>query len=222
LTIIVGRKMALLLEEEEFERIIPFVTWILIGLNIVVFVLELYHPWIIRAFCFVPADFFMGRHLETLITYMFIHEDILHLLVNMYFLWVFCDDLENVYGHGYFIFFYLASGVGGAIVYAVLNTGDPFSGTIGASGAIFGAMAAYAIFFPRRKLLIVSIYTLEIDAWKYAVIYAIIEFLFAMLGIFKNVAHTAHLGGFLTGTVIGYVYKVIAKPRIYRTPQKPW
>ncbi len=214
--------MAIVIEEEEFERIVPFVTWILIGVNVLVFILEVYNPWIVDRFSFVPARFFEGRNIETIITHMFLHGSILHLVANMYFLWVFCDDLENVYGHVYFILFYIASGIGAALIYALLSP-YPDIGCIGASGAVFGAMAAYIVFFPNRRLIIIMRYGyVKVKAWKFAVFYAAVETLFVILRIVDGIAHTAHVGGFMAGLALGYTYKVLAKPRIYKTPQKPW
>ena len=215
--------MAIILEEEEFERIIPFVTWVLIAVNIAIFVYEMHNPWVIYRFGFVPKEFLEGHHIETLLTSLFIHTGILHLVINMYFLFVFCDDLENVYGHGFFVIFYIVCGVG-ALLFHTLVVPDYMvdSPVVGASGALCGAVAAYAIYFPKRKLTIISFFYCKIEARDFALFYLILETILVSIQYIDYVAHTAHIGGFIIGSILGYLYKKIVKPRIYRTPQKPW
>jgi len=139
----------------------------------------------------------------------------------MYFAYVFCDDLENVYGHGFFIVFYLLSGIGAAVIHAIL-TPTPDIGCVGASGALFGVLAAYALFFPKRRLTVIGYYYARMPAWLFALLYALFETLYVMSGVNDYIAHTAHLGGFITGLIIALIYKYVAKPRIYRTPQHWW
>ncbi len=217
----------MVIEEEEFERIYPVVTWTIIAVNVVIFILEIMYPWIIDAYAFVPIDFLKGQRLETLITHMFLHADVLHIFMNMYFCWVFCDDLENVYGHGLFFIFYIFSGIGAAAIHAMLTAmilPDLLDiGCIGASGALFGALAAYAIFFPKRRLYILSVYgVIRVRAWQFALFYFLIETIYVALGVNDYVAHTAHFGGFITGLLLAMIYKVTKKPRIYKTPQHWW
>lgn len=214
--------MALIVEEEEYERFFPYVTWIIILINVIVFILEITNPSIIYLYAFVPSLFFRGERLETLITHMFLHASFIHIFTNMYFAYVFCDDLENVYGHFYFLVFYLISGIGAALIHAILTV-TPNVPSVGASGALFGVMAAYAIFFPNRRLYVYSsYYYLRVRAIYFALFYFILESTYIVLGIVDYVAHTAHVGGFITGLIIALIYKYLKKPRIYKTPQHWW
>ncbi len=214
--------LTFIVEEEEFERFFPYVTWIIIFLNTIVFILELANPSIVMQYAFIPSQFFRGERLETLITHMFLHASFIHIFTNMYFAYVFCDDLENVYGHANFLLFYLVSGIGAAIIHAIL-TPTPNIPSIGASGALFGVMAAYAVFFPKRRLYVfLGYYYLRIKAIYFAFFYFIIESLYVALGIVDYVAHTAHVGGFITGLILALIYKHLKKPRIYKTPQHWW
>ncbi|MEX0568167.1 MAG: rhomboid family intramembrane serine protease [Candidatus Njordarchaeota archaeon] len=210
-------------EEVEIERIKPYVLWAIIAINVVIFIFEFVFPDIVLYYALVPSDIMSGKNLHTLVTSMFLHGSIIHILSNMYFAWVFCDDLENVYGHYMFIVFYLASGIGAGLIHALLSCaldmifhiGLADIPCIGASGALFGALAAYSFFFPRRRLKIYSGYvTYTITAWKFAITYAIYESLMVILGLFDYVAHTAHVGGFVTGLLIAYVFKKMSEKRI--------
>lgn len=216
------------IEEREFERFPPFITWALIAANIVVFLAEVMDPQILDTFAFVPAYLLEGdgflkvSGVITIFTSMFLHADIIHLLSNMYVLWVFGDDCENVYGRGYFTLFYFTCGVGASLLYTI-TTSSPEIPVVGASGALFGVLAAYAIFFPTRRLYVyVRFYLLPVPAIVYVLFYAIFEFLYTLSGINPYIAHTAHIGGFLTGVMLSIVFRVTTRPRIYRTKRKWW
>ncbi len=216
------------IEEREFERGQPFVTWGLIVANIIVFFAEVMDPRILDVFAFIPAYLLRGgAYLKafsavTIFTSMFLHADVIHLLSNMYTLWVFGDDCENIYGRWYFMLFYFTCGVGASIIYAV-TTPSPEIPCIGASGALFGILAAYAIFFPTRRLYIyVRFYFLPVPAIVYVLLYAIFEFLYTLSGINPYVAHTAHIGGFLTGVILSVLFKATARPRVYRARRRWW
>lgn len=212
--------MGIVIEEREFERFPPFLTWALIGLNVVVFLFQALDPNLTHTFWLVPESMLRGAALYTVITSMFLHGDLVHLISNMYVLYVFGDDCENVYGRGLYLVFYTLCGIGGAVVHS-LFTPNPDIPTIGASGAIFGVLAAYAIFFPRRRLYIFFWYGFfPIPAMLFAAMYALFEILYVMAGLNPFIAHTAHIGGFLVGLTLSMIYKWSAKPRIYRTEQR--
>jgi len=211
------------IEEREFERFPPFVTWTLIAANVAVFFAEVMEPQILDTFAFVPAYLLNGNGflkifgVMTIFTSMFLHADIIHLLSNMYVLWVFGDDCENVYGRRRFTIFYFTCGVGASLLYTI-TTSSPEIPCIGASGALFGVLAAYAIFFPTRRLYVsISFYLLPVPAILYVLFYAVFEFLYTLSGINPYIAHTAHIGGFLTGAILSILFRVTARPRIYRT-----
>jgi len=171
----------------------------------------------------IPANILRGERLETIVTSMFMHGGVIHLVFNMYFAWVFCDDLENVYGHWFFLVFYILCGVGAAIIHilftlaveSIWHLGLLYVPCLGASGALFGVLAAYGFFFPRRKLRIVYLYgQYTITARNFAIIYAVIETLMIVFSVIDNVAHTAHVGGFITGLAIAYIHKRLTGVKI--------
>ena len=150
-----------------------------------------------------PNDVKQG-HIWQLLTYMFLHADLLHLFFNMFTLWMFGCEIERSWGSREFLKYYAVTGVGAGILTFALslslhsNTGVP---TIGASGAIFGVLVAYALVFPNRLIYLWFIFPIKA---KYLVgCFAI----FTFIASFKQpqgggVAHFAHLGGIL----IGYLY----------------
>ncbi|HVT92200.1 MAG TPA: rhomboid family intramembrane serine protease [Bryobacteraceae bacterium] len=189
------------------------VTLILIALNVAVFFFELsLGPWnrsrFIALYGLVPARF----HLSTLFTCMFLHGGWLHILGNMWFLWIFGKGIEDLIGHGRFLFFYLACGVLAGLTHVALNIGSDVP-TIGASGAIAGVMGAYLVKFPRARIVtLVPIFifftTLEIPAVFLLLYWFAIQF-FSGYGSIAghiyggdNTAWFAHIGGFVAGMLV--------------------
>jgi rhomboid family protein len=155
----------------------PIVTWGLIGLNLAIFVYEvgasqLALDRMIDTFSLTPAALTGEMSARgwvpawaTLLTYQFFHADILHLLGNMVFLWVFGDDIERALGRIRFLAFFLLSGVGGGLVF-VAN--DPHSEIelIGASGSIAGVVVAYVMLRPCAKItVLIAVIPLRISAY---------------------------------------------------------
>ncbi|MFX1293763.1 MAG: rhomboid family intramembrane serine protease [Promethearchaeota archaeon] len=161
---------------------------------------------------------FAGQNLHTLITAAFLHGNWIHLISNMYFLWVFGDDAEDMFGRTTFIVFYLSCAIFANVFFALITAVaaaiiDPLLIAIpcvGASGAIFGVMAAYAIFFPNRTIVVPGYG--RIKAKYYIAIYAIFETIY-MISIGDNVAHAAHVGGFLAGVFFAFAFKKLFKTK---------
>ncbi len=135
------------------SRTTPYITITIIVLNALAWMFELAMPCDLLPFFLqtngvVPADF----HLMTLITSMFLHGSWSHVIGNMWYLWIFGDNVEDRVGHGRFIVFYLLCGAGAALGQIVV---DPTSTlpTIGASGAIAGVMGAYFVLYPHSRVL---------------------------------------------------------------------
>jgi membrane associated rhomboid family serine protease len=136
-------------------------------------------------------------------TYMFLHYDVMHILFNMLALWMFGTDLERVWGTRYFLKFYFLTGIGAAVLTVVVALlpgtigGQLYNTTvIGASGAIFGLLVAYALYFPERPILVLLF---PVQA-KYAVmIFGAIAFFAGDAG---GVANTTHLGGLVVGYLL--------------------
>ncbi len=203
---------------------IPFqyVTIALIVLNVIVFVLTQYRLDFHTAasFALVPGELFdegllgaakSGQRFDafplperwTLLSYMFLHGDILHLAGNMLFLWVFGDNVEDALGHVRFLVFYLLCGVAGGLMHAWMA---PTSGVplIGASGAIAGVVAAYLILHPRVNMwvLVARIIPLKIPASWALGAWIAMQFVLAFTSTSAPVAWWAHVGGLIAGAVL--------------------
>ena len=143
----------------------------------------------------------------TFVTYMFLHGDFFHLFFNMYALFLFGSVLERVWGTKKFLFYYFATGVGAGLIHIGVQymTGDVYP-TIGASGAIFGLLIAYAMLYPNAIMgLIFPPVTMK--AKWFVLIYAALELLLGVSGAQSGVAHFAHLGGLVVGLIIMLYWK---------------
>jgi membrane associated rhomboid family serine protease len=137
----------------------PFVTTLFILINIALFVYELslggtdIQPFVKRM-AVVPHEIVRGvaiREYPTLVTSMFLHGGLLHLLLNMLFLWIFGNNIEDALGHVSFVIFYLLCGIAASLTHAFLNASSDIP-VIGASGAISGILGAYLILYPRARV----------------------------------------------------------------------
>ncbi|MEM3032508.1 MAG: rhomboid family intramembrane serine protease, partial [Nitrososphaerota archaeon] len=206
------------------------VTFTVIGLNVIIWLAINIFLTDIRAlnifllnFGVVPILLLNNVNYISLISHMFIHVNIFHILLNMYALFLFGRELEELIGVWRFILLYMMSGVVAAvfhILYFVIFLSvecSPYlrplpavcvSPAIGASGAIFGIMAGYAVFFPRRRLYALM-WFIPVVAPAYVVIlgYAAVQTLFMLTTPFSTIAYTAHVGGFIAGLVISAIYR---------------
>jgi membrane associated rhomboid family serine protease len=148
-------------------------------------------------------------HAVSIITSMFIHGGWLHILGNMWFLWIFGRGVEDILGHTKYLFFYFACGIAAGLVHIVVNANSPVP-TVGASGAIAGVMGAYLIKFPRARIvtlviIVFFITTLDIPAAFLLLYWFAMQFFSGVgsLGYSQassgDVAWFAHIGGFLAG-----------------------
>jgi len=192
----------------------PLITYSLIAINVIVFIWSLtnFEP-IINSYGFKPGEFVI----VTLFTSMFLHGGIDHIFGNMWFLFIFGDNVEDKFGKVKYILFYLASGLAAALVHYATDTSSLVP-TIGASGAISGVLGAYLILFPKEGVHIGSFYgTGTMPA------YFMIGFWFVMQlflgtasllgGAGSGIAFWAHVGGFVFGVGIAFAYKIITEPR---------
>jgi membrane associated rhomboid family serine protease len=135
------------------SRTTPFVTVSLIVVNAFAWIYELSLPTsvlpeFLRAYGVVPADLVP----TTLLTSMFLHGSWSHVVGNMWYLWIFGDNVEDFFGHGGFVVFYIASGIFASVGQIVIDPASTLP-TIGASGAIAGVMGAYFVLYPRSRVL---------------------------------------------------------------------
>ena len=141
-------------DDDSQRRTLPIVTYALIGLNVLMFLLELSAgDAFIDAWAFVPARFAAnpGGQVITIFTAMFMHGGWAHLLGNMLFLWIFGDNVEDRFGHGKFLIFYFVVGIAATFAqYALAPHSNVLN--VGASGAIAGVLGAYILMFPQARV----------------------------------------------------------------------
>jgi membrane associated rhomboid family serine protease len=214
------------------RRSVPFVTLILIAVNVAVFVHQISLPpkaaeAFIQTYALVPARIsyaLIGRHytlqeaLLPLFTCMFLHAGFLHIIGNMWFLWIFGANVEDDFGPVPYLFFYLACGIVSSVTQAAFSWGSHVP-SLGASGAISGVLGAYIIRFPRSRILtLVTLFIIFFMARIPAVIFIglwfLVQFLSGIgsLGVASagGVAWWAHIGGFLFGMLLARM----GRPRI--------
>ncbi|MGN6481686.1 rhomboid family intramembrane serine protease [Luteibacter sp.] len=150
-----------------------------------------------------------------LVTYAFLHGGVMHIVLNMYALYMFGGLLERVMGARRFLIYYftclLAAGVAQLAVLYFFEP-DKMYPTVGASGAIFGLLAAFAMLFPREKLMLIPI-PVGIPAWLFVTLYGAAELIFGVTGTLSGVAHFAHLGGLVAGLALLWAWGVRPPPR---------
>ena len=209
----------------------PYVTYFIIALNAVVFLFELSVGTqghralngLIYQFGVVPQHFELavqGSHKYdlpgqslTILTSMFLHGGWLHIIFNMWFLWIFGDNIEDHLGHFSYLVFYLVSGFAAAVTHILLNMNST-APTVGASGAIAGVMGAYVVLYPKARVLtlvpLIVFFTFWwLPAWVFLGYWFVLQFL---SGTAMSIAETsssaggvafwAHVGGFVAGVVL--------------------
>lgn len=199
-----------------------FVTIGLIVVNVIVFLFEamMSTPELeifIRNFGVIPAQIVQGNQLGTLLTSMFLHGGWLHLIGNMLFLWVFGDNIEAVLGKVMYLAFYLAGGLAASALHILVDPASTIP-SVGASGAIAAVMGAYIVMFPRSqvKLLVLSRVgagMTRVAALVFLGIWAVTQLFngIASLGVETvqtgGVAFWAHIGGFVFGLLVGFLFR---------------
>ena len=137
-----------------------------------------------------------------LVTYAFLHANVMHIAFNMYGLWMFGSQLENLLGRRALLQLYFASVLSaGAMQLLVTSLTGSIYPTVGASGGVFGLLLAYGICFPNRKLMLLFP-PIPMSAWVFVTLYAAIELTLGVTGTQAGVAHFAHLGGMIGGYLV--------------------
>jgi membrane associated rhomboid family serine protease len=179
----------------------PAVKFLIIA-NAVAFVISEVAQEIILWLGLVPAVVFGQFAIWQPVTYMFLHGGLGHLIFNMLALWMFGTDLEREWRTRFFVKYYFVTGVGAAatsLLLSMFSGSVYYSVTVGASGAIYGLLLAFAMYFPHRQLIL---FIFPVPARIAVTILGAIAFLSSIGGPGGGVAHSAHLGGI----VIGYLY----------------
>ena len=215
----------------------PIVNLSLIAINVAVFVVGVIAPWallpgakryedLIVTYGMIPAYLVSGERLYTVLTAMFLHGGLFHLLGNMMYLYIFGDNVEAVMGRLKYLLFYILSGVGaaifhvasiafmpqGALANAALSAANPWLvPAVGASGAISGVLGAYLILFPASQVRMITFWgwfplILSVPASIYIGFWFIYQLILGLStslgGVVSGIAFWAHIGGFLTGIAL--------------------
>jgi membrane associated rhomboid family serine protease len=164
-------------------------------------------PWFMNTFSLMPLGH--GFMPWQLFSYMFMHAGFLHLFFNMFALWMFGMELENLWGSKKFILYYLMCGVGAGLANLLIAPLFTHAGpTIGASGSVYGILVAFGMMFPERKILIYFLF--PIKAKYFVLLYMVIEMI--SVGNTDGIAHFAHLGGAL----VGFIYILASNSPVIR------
>ncbi len=211
------------LKDENPSPITPWVNYLLILANTLIFLLEVLSgsegfQQIIMNYGFIPSLVMEdpSSNLYRMFTSMFLHGGWLHLLGNMLYLYIFGDNVEAAFGHVKYLFFYLISGTAANLMHMFILPifGIPMDiPSIGASGAISGVLGAYFIFYPRARimtaLMVWYFITVEPIPAKYYILFWFFWQLIPglLVGESTGIAYWAHIGGFLAGLIIAYPYR---------------
>ncbi len=197
-------------DDNSRRRTVPYVTYLLVAVNIVIFIWELMQANpddVIMRWGAIPAQIAAGQHYETLITSMFLHGGWLHVLGNMLFLWIFGDNVEDALGHVFYIVFYFACGIGAGLAQVLFMPGSTLP-SVGASGAISGVLAAYVLMFGGNRVrALIGIFPVVVPAWFMIGVWILIQAINGVASVANTaqtggVAYGAHLGGFLAGLIL--------------------
>ncbi|GAN33437.1 MAG: rhomboid family intramembrane serine protease [Candidatus Brocadia sp. AMX2] len=201
----------------------PFITVGIIFINVVVFLIELSAGPSLDSLLFqfgivpikvsysaeIPDSTFVNTYFPFL-SYMFFHGGFVHLIGNMWYLWIFGDNIEDTLGHFKFALFYLICGIGSAMVHVYFNSQSGIP-CVGASGAIAGVLGAYMVTFPRARILvIIPLFIIwqmmELPAIFVLGFWFLIQFFSGAATISSvqggGVAWWAHIGGFVLGVIL--------------------
>ncbi|HXC53652.1 MAG TPA: rhomboid family intramembrane serine protease [Candidatus Limnocylindrales bacterium] len=178
---------------------VPVVVARLIAVNVAVFMLQLATGgWLTHEFGLVPALVQRGE-IWRLFTYQFLHGGAMHLFLNMFALWMFGSELAPRWGSRFFLRYYFLCAVGGGILFTLVRLGT-YTPSVGASGAIYGILMAYAMWFPNRQVYLYFVLPIRV---RYLIVFLIVlEMMQAMQSTNTGIAHAAHLGGM----GFGYAY----------------
>lgn len=218
--------MLIPLSDDDRDLIKPaFITWALVTLNLVVFVIQSNNPEFTLGYAAIPAEITTGEDLIgpvqiqlapgkftslphtagpkpiqlTLLSSMFMHGGIAHLAGNLLFLWIFGDNVEHRFGHLPFLLFYLMSGLAASIAHVVMNFNSVVP-SLGASGAIAGVLGAYLVLFPRNRVYaIFIIWMVTLPAFVVIAMWAVAQF----VGGFQSLSGVPGSGGIAYAAHIG-------------------
>ena len=198
------------------RRITPVVTYILIALNVLFFLVEMSGgEAFIQRWAFVPRRFLAdpAGDFPTLFTAMFMHAGWLHLLGNMLYLWIFGDNVEDRFGHARFLIFYLVCGVAATFAQLAFSA-DSAVPNLGASGAVAGVLGAYLLLYPQGRVhvmmgrgVVPAPALVVIGLWFALQLFSGIGSVASSVDEGGGVAYMAHVGGFVMGFLLTFVLR---------------
>ena len=220
----------------------PVVTYFLIGICVVIFLMQLgsqsYRtgqlfysygliPSVLMGYDQLPMDLYAVPAYLTIFTSMFMHGGFMHLIGNMLYMWIFADNIEDSLGPKKFIIFYLLSGIGAATAQILMDTHSQVP-MVGASGAIGGVLGAYLINHPNARVLVLIPFGFFSQLIKIKALY-VLGFWFVLQFINSSmmssqgggVAYAAHIGGFVSGMILILFFNKITKRKI-KVIKGPW
>ncbi|MFO7586377.1 MAG: rhomboid family intramembrane serine protease, partial [Anaerolineales bacterium] len=199
-------------DDNSARKIVPVVTYGLIVLNVLFFLVELAGgEAFIMKWAFIPSRFLANPAGDflTLFTAMFMHAGWVHLGGNMLYLWIFGDNVEDRFGHIPFLIFYLVCGLAATFAQMAFNMGSNVP-NLGASGAVAGVLGAYILLFPQQKVkVLIGRAVTQVSAIIVIGLWIVLQF-FSGIGSIANtadtggVAYMAHIGGFIAGFVLTF------------------
>ena len=202
-------------DDNSARRLTPLVTYALIVLNVLFFLVELNGgDAFIMQWAFIPSRFLanpIGDSI-TLFTSMFMHAGWVHLGGNMLYLWIFGDNVEDRFGHVKFLVFYLLCGLGATFAQLMFSLGSDIP-NLGASGAIAGVLGSYILMFPKGRIRVLQGQRVVQAPALIVIGFWIVLQLFSGIGSIANtadtggVAYMAHIGGFVAGFVLTFLFR---------------
>ena len=199
----------------------PYITYIILACNIIVFIYELTLGKNLDNFFFaygaVPSSLISGHNplaVLTLFSSMFMHANFAHIIGNMLFLWIFADNIEDRMGYFWFPIFYFFCGISGSLLHIVISPSSDIP-MIGASGAISGVLGAYVLLFPKARVLALIplgffMRMTYLPSYIFLGIWFLYQFIFGVSSIGARgggVAYFAHIGGFVAGFLIALLFR---------------
>ena len=215
----------------------PTVTYFLIGLCVVIFLMEIGSEsyktgYLFHRYGLIPSvlmghghdhlsrDFFVLPAHLTIITSMFVHGGWMHLIGNMWYMKIFADNIEDNLGSRNFIIFYILCGIGAAMAQVLMDTHSQIP-MVGASGAIGGVLGAYLINHPNARVLVLIPFGFFSQLIKIRALYVLgFWFILQFISTGGGVAYAAHIGGFVSGIILILFFnkRPIKKSKILKGP----
>jgi membrane associated rhomboid family serine protease len=209
-------------DDDSGRRTVPFVTYGLIALNVLFFLVELGGgDAFIEKWAFVPTRFLAhpGTDFVTIFTSMFMHAGWVHLGGNMLYLWIFGDNVEDRFGHGKFAIFYLLCGIAATFAQLAFSMGSNVP-NLGASGAIAGVLGSYVLMFPQEQVkVLVGQSVNQVSALIVIGGWILLQLFSSVAAITTaadsgGVAYMAHVGGFIAGLALTFIFRGNSTPRL--------